>query len=198
MPPLVRRHSCAELSTALQTRQLELHSVSVKPADAGTAEAAHVLPEVAAAGWHLARAVDDRDATLADFAGAVAPQWLVNRVALQSDIRVPDAEHLVMAAGDLLSVAGALPPQIIAFHPGSLPDPMVAVSRPRPAAGSPVSPSKTPASAENTDDQFLPSALQLLARYLLDTDVGVIRITQSTIRHACSGRAASQNCKHGL
>ncbi len=82
-------------------------------------------------------------------------------------------------------MAGALPPHNIAFHPGSLPDPLAAVSRARPAAGQPASPSKAPASAETTDDEFLPAALQLLATYLLDTEVSIIRITQNTIRQAC-------------
>ena len=86
-------------------------------------------------------------------------------------------------------MAGALPPHDIAFHPGSLPDASAAVPRAGPAAGSPVSPSKTPATAETAGDQFLPSALQLLASYLLDTEVSVIRLTQNAIRHARSRTA---------
>ena len=73
MPPLVRRHRCAELSVALQTRQLELHPALVKPADAGSAQHVLCFPEVAAAGWHLACAMNDHDAMLADFAGAYPP-----------------------------------------------------------------------------------------------------------------------------
>jgi len=179
MPLLVRQHSCAELSLALRTRQSELHSAPITPADGGSTEATRCLPEVAAAGWHLARAVDDCDAKLMDFAGA---QSLIPSLSCHTD-SCWMLSTAPCAAGDVLSVAGALPPHNIAFHPGILPDPLAAVPRARLAAGPPASPSKAPASAE-TDDDFLQAALQLLATYLLDTEVSVIRIAQNTIRHA--------------
>lgn len=70
MPVLVRRQTCSELSMALRTRQAELRAAPVRRDNAGAEQASRCLPEVAAAGWHLARNMDHHDAMLTDFAGA--------------------------------------------------------------------------------------------------------------------------------
>ncbi len=82
-------------------------------------------------------------------------------------------------------MAGALPPQEIAFRLGSLSDYLAAAPQ---SSGQLAQPTGTPPKAQVSraagEDVFLAPALQLLAGYLLDADVGVIRATQSTLRHA--------------
>ena len=96
-------------------------------------------------------------------------------------------------SGEVLSVVGPLPSGELAFRLGSLPDPLAAVPRAGLAPQPPTSPSKAPASYGSSGEPFLPAALQLLSSYLLDTEVGVIRITQSTIRHARFTRSLCYN-----
>ena len=83
-------------------------------------------------------------------------------------------------------MAGTLPQQEIAFRLGSLSDYPAASTQ---SSGQLAQPLGAPPRAQGSsgaarEEGFLAPVLQLLAGYLLDADVGVIRATQSTLRHA--------------
>lgn len=91
-----------------------------------------------------------------------------------------------LTVGELLATVGPLEPHAVAFNAGVIAESTQEASRIKTAAAYSQSKSSGSSGSKNATAAVvaaLPAVLQLLAGYLLDDNVAVIRATQMTLRY---------------